>query len=111
MKKTHSKKKVTKKTPMHWIGGGIVGAALGVGAGLLADSEVGKKWGARAYAELYRLMAPEVKKMKKVGETEYNELLAKAMQRYNKDKKLSEQEAKELMKDAMASWKHLKKNL
>ena len=96
------------------LAGGLIGAALGVGAGLLLSSKTGKQLGKKAknlYAGFYRYIAPQIKKMKKMGEAEYKQFVAGAMNRYSKDKKLSQTEARQLVRDAQASWKHLKKNL
>lgn len=118
--KKHKAKSAKKNPPKKkgsgyaWLAGGLIGAALGVGAGLLAESKFGKKLGGDAKqlsADFYRYMAPQIKKVKKMGEAEYKDFVAEAMRRYGKDKKLSRTEAQRLVKSAQASWKHLKKNL
>lgn len=96
------------------LAGGLIGAALGVGAGLLAESKIGKQLGKKAghlRADFYRYMAPQVKKVKRMGEAEYKKFVAEAMRRYSKDRRLSQAEAMHLSKEAQASWKHLKKHL
>ncbi len=116
MKKKHAKKvkkaKGVKKSRRAYVAfaGGLIGAALGVGAGLLAESKLGKKAG-HLPADFYRYMAPQIKKVKRVGEAEYKKFVAEATKRYGKDKKLSQAEANHLAKEAQASWKHLKKHL
>jgi gas vesicle protein len=118
--KKHKSKKVKKGKSAKkgggysWLAGGLVGAALGVGAGLLAESKIGKKLGKNAKhlsADFYRYMAPQIKKVKKMGEAEYKKFVAEAMKRYSKDRKLSQAEARHVVKEASAAWKHLKKNL
>ena len=107
--------KTTKKGAGYaWLAGGLVGAALGVGAALLAESKAGKKMGKEvkhAASDFYAYMAPQMKKVKKMGEVEYKKFVEEAMKQYSKKKKLSTVEAKQLVKDAHATWRHLKKNL
>lgn len=103
-----------KKGGYTWLAGGLIGAALGVTAGLIAESKLGEQLGKKAKhlgADFYRYIAPQIKKVKKMGEAEYKELVTEAMKRYSKDKKLSRAEARHIVNDAKASWKHLKKNL
>ncbi len=110
MKKTT----VKKGTSYAWLEGGLIGAALGVGAGLLISSKFGKKLGTKAKdlsADFYRYISPQIKKVKKMGEAEYKKFVEEAMKKYSKSKKLTELEAKKLVKDAHGAWKHLKKNL
>jgi len=110
-----AKKSVSKKKGGYaWLAGGLVGAALGVGAGLLAESKFGKKLGKDAKdltADFYHYMVPQIKKVKKMGEEEYKKFIAEAGERYGKEKKISQAEAKHLVKNAQSSWKHLKKHL
>jgi len=110
MKKTTAK----KGNSYAWLEGGLIGAALGVGAGLLVSSKLGKNLGDKVKdlsADFYRYLSPQIKKVKKMGEAEYKEFVKEAMKRYSKSKKLTEEEAKGLIKDAHGAWKHLKKNL
>ncbi len=119
--KKHKAKKAMRSAPakksrkgMSALAGGLIGAALGVGAGLLAESKFGKKAGKEVKhlsADFYRFMVPQIKKVKKMGEAEYKKFVAEAMARYSKDRKLSEAEAKHLVREAQGSWKHLKKHL
>ncbi len=113
-RKVSPKKTEKPKKGYLWLEGALVGAALGVGAGLLAESKLGKKIGKEAKhasADFLAYIAPQAKKMKKMGEAEYKAFISSAMERYGKDKKLSKTEAMRLAKEAQASWKHLKKNL
>lgn len=109
------KKTTVKKVNNYaWLEGGLIGAALGVGAGLLVSSKLGKELGAKAKdlsADFYRYISPQIKKVKKMGEAEYKKFVQEAMAKYSKSKKLTEAEAKGLIKDAHGAWKHLKKNL
>jgi len=96
------------------LAGGLIGAALGVGAGLLAESKLGKQLGGKAKhlsADFYRYMAPKIKKVRRMGEAEYKKFVAEAMARYAKDKRLSQSEVQHLVRNAHAAWKHLKRNL
>ncbi len=108
------KKQTTKGNGYAWLAGGLVGAALGVGAALLAESKTGKKMGKEikhAASDFYAYMAPQLKKVKKMGEVEYKKFVEEAMKQYSKKKKISAIEAKKLVKEAQTSWRHLKKNL
>jgi gas vesicle protein len=107
MKKAKKGKKKSKRGYGAALAGGLIGAALGVGAGLLAQSKTGKQFS----AEFYRYLAPQIKGVNKMREPEYKKFVAEAMKRYGKDKKFSRAEARRLVKDAQASWKHLEGNL
>jgi len=96
------------------IEGRIVGAALGVAAGIVLVSESGKKFLVdvrKKSAEFHAYLAPRFKKMKKVGENEYDSFVKKAMETYSQKKHLSEKEKNEIISHAKKSWKHIKKHL
>lgn len=96
------------------LAGVLIGAALGVGVGLLAESKTGKRFEKKAKnlsVDFYGYMVPQIKKVKKMGEAEYKKFVMEAMKQYSKNKKLSRAEAKYLVKDAQGAWKHLKKYL
>lgn len=96
------------------LGGALIGAALGVAAGLLLAPESGKKLRTdikKLSGNFYRYLAPQLKKMKHVGEAEYNALVAQGVKSYAKAKKLSEEEVKVLVAEAKRSWKEIKKHL
>ncbi|MDO8504328.1 MAG: YtxH domain-containing protein [Candidatus Liptonbacteria bacterium] len=91
--------------------GGLVGAALGVAAGLLFASKSGEKLRGdinRKSAEFYAHLAPKLKKIKTMGEAEYKVLVKNALSAYGKAKKLSSQEEKAILSEAHKSWKHLR---
>lgn len=94
--------------------GALVGAALGIAAGLFATSQTGKKavkdLKART-AEFYAFAAPKLKNLKNVSEAEYRRLLDKLLADYNKDGKLDKKDLQKLAREAKASWKHIKKSL
>lgn len=93
--------------------GALVGAVIGVGAVLLAQSDFGKKLGKEAkdsFADFLKYLAPHAKKIKKMGEEEYKKLVGEAMKQYSKNKKLSKAEIDRLTKEAHSTWKHLKKH-
>ena len=107
-------KKNKKKTGYLWLSGALIGAALGVAAGILSESKFGKGLGKKAKhasVDFYRHIAPRLKKAKKMGEAEYKIFVGEAVKRYAKDKKISGQELKHLVRETQASWKHLKNNL
>jgi len=94
--------------------GGLVGAALGVAAGLLFAGTSGKKLRGdinKRSAEFYAQLAPKLKKVKKLGEAEYKNLAKNALGTYAKARKLSANEEKAILAEAHKSWKHLKKHL
>ena len=96
------------------LGGALVGAALGVAAGLLLAPESGKKLRGdlkRRSAEFYTYLSPRIKKMKKIGEKEYGQFVKNATKSYSKAKRLSSAEAKALAAEAQKTWKHLQKHL
>lgn len=102
-----------QKTNKRLIEGVLVGAILGVGAALLATSDMGKeasKDAKRLLADFLKYLAPRIKKVKKMGEAEYRVLVHEAMKQYSKNKKLSQGELKHLTKEAIATWKHIKKH-
>jgi len=99
---------------MKLMGGALAGAALGVAAGLMLAPKSGKglrKDMKSQVAELYKMVAPQLKKMTKMGEAEYKSAMRKASAVYSKARKLSVKEAKMLEKEAMASWNMVKKHL
>ena len=94
--------------------GGLVGAVLGVAAGLLLAPKTGKKMQEdikKVSANFYNYIAPKIKKMKHVGEKEYNALVSKSAETYAKAKKLSLDQQKAIVLEAKKSWKHLHKHL
>jgi gas vesicle protein len=94
--------------------GALVGAVLGIAAGMILTSEAGKKMGTdikKLSVDFYRYMAPQVKKLKKLGESEYNALVEQTVKKYAKAKKLSLAEEKILAKEAKRSWGHIKSQL
>ena len=96
------------------LGGALVGAALGVAAGLLLAPESGKKLRGdlkKKSAEFYAHLSPRIKKMKKIGEREYGQFVKNAAKNYGKAKRLSSQQQKILVTEAQKSWKHLQKHL
>lgn len=101
------------KNKLKFIGGAVVGTALGIAAGLFLSSKKGKEMTSKAKEKLsdfYVYISPELKKIKEMGEREYNEFIEKAGEKYSKAKKLTEKEAKELIKEAKSAWKQIIKN-
>ncbi|MDO8655385.1 MAG: YtxH domain-containing protein [bacterium] len=94
--------------------GALVGAVLGVAAGMLLAPESGKKMRKdikKLSGDFYRYIAPQVKKMKKMGEAQYHAFVAKGVKNFAKVKRLSLAEQKMLTTEAKRSWKHIKKHL
>lgn len=114
MKKKIVHKKSAKKNGGRILAGALVGAAIGVGAGLLLASGSGKKIGAgikKMSGEFYRYVAPRLKKLKKIGEAEYHQLMIEGANDFSKAKKLSLAEGRALSLEAKRSWGHIKKHL
>ena len=94
------------------MGGALIGAVLGIAAGMLMAPKKGKelrKDVKKISADFYKSIAPELKKIKKFSEKEYKIFVKKAAVNYSKVKKLSTEEAKILANEAQKSWNHLKK--
>ncbi|MEO8065240.1 MAG: hypothetical protein ABI643_00085 [Candidatus Doudnabacteria bacterium] len=95
-----------------WVSGAVIGAALGAGAVVLAESKMGKdmwKQAKQQSKDFAKYLAPKVKKIKQMGESQYKKMASEAMQSYKKNKNLSRAEADHLLKAARASWKHMVK--
>ncbi len=93
--------------------GALIGAALGVAAGLMLAPEEGKKFqkdAKKKYAKFYAEVAPKLKKMREVGEKDFKIFIKQAAENYAKAKKMSEPERRTLGKEAQALWKHLSKH-
>lgn len=106
--------KKNKSNAMGVMGGALVGAALGAAAGLFLAPSSGKKLRKdikHQAMEIYKMAAPQLKKLKNMGEAEYKAAMASAVAVYSKAKKLSTAEARMLQKEAEASWKTLQKHL
>lgn len=94
--------------------GALVGAALGVAAGMLFAPKSGKKIRKNIKsisADFYRKVAPRVKKLRKVGEKQLHAFAAKSVRQYARAKRLSAAEERALMAEAKRSWRHVKKYL
>ncbi|MHB0978347.1 MAG: YtxH domain-containing protein [Minisyncoccota bacterium] len=101
-----------KNNTIKLIEGGLIGAALGIAAGIILAPESGKKFRndvKNKSAEFHAYLAPRFKKMKRVGEKEYDLLINKAAKSYTKTKSLSEKEGRALIAEAKKSWEYIKK--
>lgn len=114
MKKKIIKKQNIKKNGARFLGDALIGAVLGVVAGILLAPKSGKKMQRdvkKLSGDFYRYIAPQANKLKRIGETQYNEFVAKSVKNYAKLKQLSLAEEKMLITEAKRSWKHIKKHL
>lgn len=112
--KNHQVNNMKNKNGVKLLEGALIGAVLGVAAGMLATSETGRKMGKdikKLSGDFYRYIAPQVKKLKKVSEAQYNAFVTESAKKYAKTKKLSLAEQKALAAEAKRSWKHIKKHL
>lgn len=94
--------------------GALVGAVLGVAAGILLAPESGKKIRSdikKVSADFYRQMVPQVKKMKKLGEKEFYALVRKGTEKYAKAKKLTADEQAVVVDRARLFWGEIQKHL
>ncbi len=102
-----------KKIKSRLLEGALLGAALGVAAGMLFAPKSGKKLRGdirtRA-ADFYTSVLPKLKQLKNMSESQYNAFMKTAVAGYGKAKKLSMRETKELAKHAQEFWKHFKKH-
>jgi len=97
------------KNKLTFLGGAVVGLALGVAASLFLTSKKGKKLTKDmqvVLADFYKGVAPKLKNIKKMGEEQYKEFMEAAARQYGKAKKLSEVKIKELVAQAKDSWRH-----
>ena len=96
------------------LGGALIGAALGVAAGMLLAPASGKKFrsdmGKRS-AAFYAHLAPRLKKAKRMGEREYRVFVKEAARNYSKARRLSAHEERAIVAHAHKSWRHLKRHL
>lgn len=95
------------------LGGALVGAVLGVVAGVILAPESGKEVRndiQKIYANFYKYIAVQVKKMKAVGEDQYGEYVNKWAKSYAKANKISADEELALVNGAKHSWKQIKKH-
>ncbi|MEK7507914.1 MAG: YtxH domain-containing protein [Patescibacteria group bacterium] len=102
-----------KNTKSNLLGGALVGAVLGVAAGMLLAPKSGKKLrkdiGGRV-ADFHKYISPKIKLLKNMSEAQYKAFMKTAIGGYSKAKKLSAEEAKELAGYAQEFWKHLKRH-
>lgn len=94
--------------------GTLIGAVLGVAAGMLLAPESGKKMRRdikKLSGEFYHYLAPKIKKLERMGEAEYHAFVAQGIKKYAKAKRLSLAEEKMLVNEAKRSWGHIKKHL
>ena len=105
---------MAKKKSSSMLGGALIGAALGVAAGMLLAPASGKKTRGdigKKSAEFYAHLAPRLKKAKRMGEAEYKLFVREAAKNYSKAKRLSAHEEKAIVAHAHKSWKHLRRHL
>lgn len=98
--------------------GALVGAVLGIAAGMFLSSEKGKKVVKKAGKDIkkisgdfYRYIAPQIKKLKHVGQAEFDAFVQEGAKKFAKAKKLSLAEEKMLVSEAKRSWGHIMKHL
>ncbi len=98
------------KNKIKLLEGGLIGAALGVAAGMFVKSDAGKKLGRdikKTSADFQAYLAPRIKKLKNVGEADYKAFVKSATENYRKAKKLSVKEGAILAKEAHKIWEKL----
>ena len=107
-------KKSRKKNGKQLLEGALVGAVLGVAAGILLAPESGKKMRKdikKLSGDFYRYAAPHIEKLKQISEAQYTMLMAKGVKNYAKARRLSRAEEKMLAVAAKRSWGHMKRHL
>ena len=102
-----------KKIGSKLLEGALLGAALGVAAGMLFAPKSGKKLRGdirdRA-ADFYKFVSPKLKQLKNMSESQYKAFMKTAIRGYSKAKKLSADESGELARHAQEFWKHFRKH-
>lgn len=96
------------------LSGAIAALAIGVAAAVFLNSKKGKELKKELKAGLgdfYKVIAPRLKKIKKMGQEEYKAFMKQAAEQYGKAKKMAEPKIAELVKDAQDSWKHFSNHL
>lgn len=94
--------------------GGVIGAVLGIAAGMFLMSKPGKKLQKdikQQSAAFYKHVSPQLKKIQKMGEKEYKSFIKDALKKYSKARKLSLKEEKDLLREVQKSWKQFQKHL
>ena len=102
-----------KKIKSRLLEGALVGAALGVAAGMLFAPKSGKKLRkdiGGTVAGFHKYISPKIKQLKNMSESQYKAFMKTAVGGYSKAKKLSRVEAHELARYAQEFWKHFKKH-
>lgn len=105
---------MAKGNAAKFLGGAVIGIALGVAASMFLSSKKGKELKKDiegVMADFYKYISPKIKKIEKMGEKEYKEFMKNAAEQYAKAKEMSEDMASELIRNAQQSWKHFSKNL
>jgi len=95
------------------LGGALVGAALGVAAGMLLAPKSGKKLRkdiSGRIADFHKYISPKIKQLENMSEAQYKAFMKNAIAGYSRARKLSVAEAKELSGYAQKFWTHFKKN-
>lgn len=104
------KKNNLKKNKVKILEGALVGAVLGVAAGILLAPKSGNKLRSDIKSisgDFYRYITPQIKKLKPVGQEQYNAFISKSAKSYAKIKKLSLEEEKMLVVEAKRSWENI----
>ena len=102
-----------KKKKSKLLGGALIGAALGVAAGMLLAPKSGKKLRKDIRdqaAGFYKSVYPKLKQLKNMSESQYKSFMKSAVEAYGKAQKLSAKEAKELTEYVQGFWEQFKKH-
>lgn len=114
MNKKEINKNSANKNGEKLLKGALIGAVLGVAAGMLLAPKSGKKMRGdikKLSGDFYKYISPQLKKLKQVSEAQYDAFVAKGVKNYTKAKRLSLAEEKILAMEAKRSWGHIKKHL
>ncbi len=94
--------------------GAVIGAILGVAAGIFLTSKKGKELTENVKdmaADFYKKIAPKLKSLGRIGEKEYKEFMKEAAENYAKAKDLSSEKAQQLVEETQKTWKQFQDNL
>jgi len=103
-----------KKGGEKMLEGALIGAVLGVAAGILLAPDSGKKTIKnikKLSGNFYASLTPKLKKLKSMSEAQFNAFVDASLKQYAKAKKLTMAEQKALAREAKKSLKQIKKHL
>ena len=93
-----------------FLAGAVVGAGLGIAAGIFLSSKRGKELMENTkemMKDFYDSVADKAEEIKKMGTKEYKDFMKQAVKKYADMKDVSKDEAKHLFEEVQKSWEEL----